>query len=98
MSTTTGPKGVGDNLKEMLKWFEPTGGCGACNQKAKTLNRMGPNWAEIHIETVAGWLVTSANKKHRILAMIPGFETLSRVAAKELVREAIKRTREQAQK
>lgn len=81
--------GVGSHLKSKLGWFEPAGGCNFCNKKAKILDANSPEWAELNIETVTNWLMTSAKKRYTAVSL-PGFEQITRAIAKSYVLEAIR--------
>ena len=84
--------GVGCELKKALEWFEPAGGCSACNQKARMMDVNGPDWCEKNIDTVVNWLLESARKRTIMLA-IPGVSTVTAMVARKFITDAIEKVR-----
>ena len=79
--------GVGTELKRILQamLITPASGCG-CDNQALLMNAEGPDWCEENIDTIVGWMKENASK--RKLKWI-----FTEVAAKVLIRQAIKNTR-----
>ena len=79
-------KGPGTELKKLLSQFgiKPAGGCG-CQGHSATMDRKGAAWCRLHVDDIATWLVTEADRKKW-----PMSERL-RPMAKLLIRWAIRR-------
>ena len=82
--------GPGTELKKMLSWFSTTGSCN-CLGHATLMNRWGPKVCRQNMNTIAGWLVAEAKER-----AVPTF--VSKVIAKAIVREAIRRAERTEQK
>ena len=78
--------GAGTHLKQLLGKLGLTqaAGCG-CGSHAATMDRMGPDWCEEHIDTIVGWLREGATNRK-----LPFVEW----AARQMVKMAIRRARE----
>lgn len=81
--------GPGSQLKRLLRkvGVMPTAKCG-CNNRAKLMDRNGPDWCEQNLELVVDWLEEEAKRRH-----LP----FVRLAGKALVKLAIRNARKQVQ-
>lgn len=67
--------GAGKKLEDILKFLliRPGSNCG-CQEKARTMDLMGPDWVRANKDTVLGWLRAAARERG-----IPFFEPIARV-------------------
>jgi hypothetical protein len=74
-------RGAGTKLKAILGWMflKPKNGC-SCNDRAKLMDKNGPQWCRDNIDTIVGWLREEA--ENRRLPFI-------NVAARQMVLQAI---------
>ena len=86
-STTGG--GAGTELRKMLGsiGIHPRGEKCKCNEHAREMDRHGPDWCEVNIETILDWLEGEAKSRPLV-----GF-LFSRYLARKVVIEAITRAR-----
>lgn len=82
-----GAAGAGTELKGLLSQmgFFAAANC-RCEQHARAMDAMGPDWCEENISQIVGWLKEEHAKRQSIIPFIP-------LAAEQLVRLAIRRAR-----
>lgn len=80
--------GPGSELKKLLGWLgiKPTANC-QCNARARDMDLRGPDWCESNQGEILAWLREEAGRRG-----LPFVE----IAAKSLVRLAIRRARAEA--
>lgn len=77
--------GPGTELKKLIDWFMPAAGkCSPCQDRARRMDKGGPNWCHQNMKPIIDWLEQGAKE-----AGVP----FSRVAAWPLVELAIARSR-----
>lgn len=79
--------GVGTELKKMLEWFAPDGGCPACKQKAAMMDKKGVDWCRENVDIIVNWLVESAHNQSKLTAL-PGIQQITRAVARSFVMTA----------
>ena len=81
--------GAGTELRKMLGriGIHPRGEKCKCNEHAREMDRHGPDWCEVNIETILDWLEGEAKSRP-----LMGF-LFSRYLARKVVIESIARAR-----
>ncbi len=87
--------GPGTELKTLLSWFVHDGQCSNCADKAAIMDEKGPDWVEQEIETVTRWVVDNAQRLW-VSRLIP--ESITAMAAKQMILEACRRSRASGEK
>jgi hypothetical protein len=85
----TGPAGPGTHLKRLLAHVGVVAGPGCqCGARAAEMDKMGPEWCERNVPVIVGWLEEEAKSR--------GFRFFTRIAARMLVKKAIRLARRDA--
>lgn len=81
--------GPGTELRKLLKTIgiQPRGPKCKCNEHAAEMDARGPDWCEENLESIIDWLEEEA-KKRPLVGLL-----FSRLAAREVVKLAIRRAR-----
>ena len=82
--------GAGTELKKSLKLIgiEATPDC-SCNNKARCMDLLGPDWCEHHLETLTMWLKQEADNRK-----LPFVKSVVKILLKRVIKRARKRIKE----
>ena len=82
--------GAGTELKAILHRFGIHEQSCNCSNHAKVMDNRGPQWCRDNIETIIGWLVFEAKKRH-----LPAPRKLARLLILSAIRRAVRKQAEQ---